>query len=88
MIEHGCLSRRLAWLTRVRRVTAQDRTGMATQATLSLIGSGVTADHGASLQLAPPWLASAGQFALRASHDHGLRAVHAGQFSGTGGRRA
>ncbi len=56
MIEHGCLSRRLAWLTRTWEVTAQDRAGMATQATFdpSLIEWCLPLIHGASLALAPP----------------------------------
>jgi len=56
MIEHGCLSRRLAWLTHSWNVTAQDRAGMATQATFdpSLIEWCLPLIHGASIALAPP----------------------------------
>ena len=56
MIEHAVLARRLHWLSRSYGVTAQDRTGQATQATFdpSLIELCLPLVHGASMALAPP----------------------------------
>ncbi len=56
MIEHAVLARRLHWLSRSYGVTAQDRTGQATQATFdpSLIELCLPLVHGASIALAPP----------------------------------
>lgn len=56
MIDHAVLSRRLHWLSRSYGVTAQDRTGQATQATFdpSLIELCLPLVHGASIALAPP----------------------------------
>lgn len=56
MIDHAVLARRLQWLSRSYGVTAQDRTGQATQATFdpSLIELCLPLVHGASIALAPP----------------------------------
>jgi amino acid adenylation domain-containing protein len=55
MIEHGTLSRRLAWLSQAYGVTAQDRTAQATQVTFdpSLIELCLPLIQGASIALPP-----------------------------------
>ncbi len=55
MIEHGTLSRRLAWLGREYGVTVQDRSAQATQITFdpSLIELCLPLIHGASIALPP-----------------------------------
>ena len=56
MIEHGALSRRLAWLARTYAVCANDRTAQATQITFdpSLIELCLPLIQGASVALPPP----------------------------------
>ncbi len=56
MIDHGALSRRLAWLSRTYEVTPQDRAAQATQITFdpSLIELCLPLTHGASVALPPP----------------------------------
>ena len=56
MIEHGALSRRLAWLARTYAVGANDRTAQATQITFdpALIELCLPLIHGASVALPPP----------------------------------
>lgn len=70
MIEHAVLARRLQWLSRAYGVTAQDRTGQATQATFdpSLIELCLPLVHGASIALAPP-----GRLLPRSLADFALR---------------
>lgn len=56
MMEHASLSRRMAWLTRVYGVRADDRSAFATQATFdpSLIELCLPLVNGASIAIAPP----------------------------------
>lgn len=56
MVEHGALSRRLAWLSRTYAVDWRDRTGQATQITFdpALIELLLPLTHGASVALPPP----------------------------------
>lgn len=56
MIDHGTLSRRLAWLSKAYGVTAKDRSAQATQITFdpSLIELCLPLIHGASVALPPP----------------------------------
>ena len=70
MVEHATLSRRLAWLSRVYGVDANDRSAQATQATFdpSLIELCLPLVHGASIALPPPGRLhpqSVAEFALR-----------------------
>lgn len=56
MIDHGTLSRRLAWLSKAYGVSRQDRSAQATQITFdpSLIELCLPLIHGASVALPPP----------------------------------